>query len=141
MLRLNRVFLCTLVMGVLVGFCSLMTWAYTDTLATQFPGDIEVTDLKLSGGDIVDSNETTRITIGSTNTIVGNMVFGSTTTEKATFGALLKLPASTAPRTNVTPGEAGVLIYNSTGAEVCLSTGATSTTWVRVSSPTVACQN
>lgn len=47
--------------------------AYTNALATIFPGDVRVDDLKLNGNDILDSNGTTRLTVGSTNAIVGGL--------------------------------------------------------------------
>lgn len=54
---------------------------------------------------------------------------------------LFTLPISTGPRTNVTPTIAGQVIYNSTLPELCMSTGTAINSWVKVSTPTVACAN
>ncbi len=67
-------------------------FGYTDAVATQFPGDVEVTDLKLSGNDIVDSNETTRVSVGSTIALTGNVTISGTL---ATTGAQTQTGAST----------------------------------------------
>lgn len=95
-------------------------------------GDIKVLDLKLQGSDIVDSGDTTRISIGSSNAVTGALAVSGRTT---TTGGLM-LQVSTGPRTNVTPSAAGNLIYNSTDVELCFSTGTAQTSWVKVSSGT-----
>lgn len=79
--RINKLLL--LVLGLSAGLflvdrISAPLDAYTDANATQFPGDIEVTDLKLSGNDITDSGETVRISVGSTNAITGNVTISGT---------------------------------------------------------------
>jgi hypothetical protein len=60
---------------------------------------------------------------------------------KTAYVAQYVIGSNSAPRTNVTPVAAGVLIYNSAGAELCMSTGTLVSTWVKVSSPTAACSN
>lgn len=57
------------------------------------------------------------------------------------FATNLGIPSNAAPRTNVTPARAGLVIYNSTGLEVCLSTGTATNTWVKIAAPTTACAN
>lgn len=57
------------------------------------------------------------------------------------FATNLGIPSNAAPRTNVTPVRAGLVIYNSTGLEVCLSTGTALNTWVKIAAPTTACAN
>lgn len=46
-----------------------------------------------------------------------------------------------APRTNVTPRFEGDFIYNSTGKQLCYSTGTLSTQWAVAGSSTTACAN
>lgn len=120
----------------LVGVAS----GYNQYVATRF-GDVRVTDILLDGNDILDSNGTTRITVGSTNAIVGNV----TITGSLTPSGAMVVYTSTAPRSatvGVTPPAAGALIYNSTDKELCMSTGTTASTWVQVSSAAVsACQH
>jgi hypothetical protein len=60
---------------------------------------------------------------------------------KSIYGAQFVIGSNAAPRTNVTPVSAGVLIFNSAGVELCMSTGTTVSTWVKVATPTVACAN
>lgn len=57
------------------------------------------------------------------------------------FATNLGIPSNAAPSTNVTPVRAGLLIYNSAGQEVCLSTGTALNTWVKIAAPTTACAN
>jgi len=71
----------------------------------------------------------------------GAATLGSAITDAITFTGLPYIPANAAPRTNVTPAAAGALIRNSTAQELCFSTGTTISTWVRVSTPSLACQN
>lgn len=109
--------------------------AYNQYVVTRF-GDVRVTDILLDGNDILDSGGTARITVGSTNAITGNLTVSGSFTPS---GAMV-VYTSTAPRSatvGVTPPSAGSLIFNSTDGELCLSTGVTKNTWVRVSSETV----
>lgn len=73
----------------------------------------------------------------------GNTTLGDAATDVVTLTGLTQLQVSTGPRTNVTPTAAGQLIFNSTGVELCVSSGTTITSWVRVSSgtSTTACAN
>jgi hypothetical protein len=57
------------------------------------------------------------------------------------FATGLGIPSNAAPRTNVTPARAGMLIFNSAGGEVCVSTGTLVSTWAKLSSPGTACAN
>jgi len=62
------------------GFSPSALFAYTDALATKMPGDLKCTDLKLGGNDVLDSNGTTRLTVGSTNSVVGDLSVSGTVT-------------------------------------------------------------
>jgi hypothetical protein len=102
--------------------------------------------IQLDQNAILDSNGTQRLSIGSTNAITGALtVSGALTTSGAlTASGAFTVYSSTAPRDSgvgVTPPAAGSLIYNSTDKELCMSTGTTLSTWVRVSisSATQAC--
>ena len=57
------------------------------------------------------------------------------------FASGIGIPSNAAPKTNVTPARAGMLIFNSAGGEVCVSTGTALNTWVKQSSPGTACAN
>lgn len=115
--------------------------AYSNGKATKFysgtgTGDLSVGDLKLNGLDILDNNETTRITIGATNTIVGNV---------ATSGGSFVVFSATAPRTGSVVGAmtiaAGMMFYNSTSGGLCHSTGTVQSSIVASTAPTTACGN
>lgn len=112
-------------------------------------------DLKLTGNDILDSNGTTRITVGSTNSITGNatvsgtltgngdVALGSDTDDTITVNGLFTMTVSTEPNGGVTPGAVGQLIWNSTDSELCAATATVASSWVRVSisSVTEACKS
>ena len=92
--------------------------------------------LQLNQNAIRDSSSTTRINLGATNTITGNLSVSGVTSPTT-----LQIVSSTAPRdtsssVGITPTAAGQLVFNSTDNELCLSTGTTRFTWVRVSSGT-----
>ena len=128
--------LTALMVGLLVvGANPSTVGAYTDRTATEMPGDLEVDDLKLDGADVVDTNATTRLTIGATNTFVGNFT---------TSGGGVVILTSTAPRTATDTAAltivAGMLIYNSTANTLCFSTGTAQSTFVVTSTgPITAC--
>jgi hypothetical protein len=100
--------------------------AYTSATAAIFPVDISCMDLKLRGDDILDSNGTTRITVGATTTVTGNLsVTGSsnptyfvpptadvTVSSPTAFGQVVKTSA-------------GVLYISTNSANVI-------TSWVKV---------
>lgn len=110
--------------------------AYNQYEATKW-GDVEVDDIKLNGNDILDSNGTTRVSVGSTNTVTGNL---------AASGSFM-VKWSTAPRDvsssiAITPGGPGALVFNATDNELCVASGTTSKTWVQMSSfQVVACRH
>jgi hypothetical protein len=63
--------------------------AYNAYRATLFPGDVQVDDLKLAGNDLLDSSGTTRLTVGSTNALVGSLtVTGSITPATGMLGVV-----------------------------------------------------
>lgn len=66
--------------------------------------------------------------------------FSITGTSVSVNVSLFTMPISTGPRTNVTPSIAGQVIFNSTFAELCMSTGTAINSWVKVSTPTLACE-
>lgn len=111
---------------------------FNQYVATKF-NDVQVDDLKLNGNDILDSNATTRITVGATNAITGAVtVSGNLTTSGTSY---FTLAVSTAPRDvsstiGITPTATGQLVYDSTDRIVCVSTGTTRFTWVLVSTTT-----
>lgn len=100
-------------------------------VSTIWAGVTTYDTLKLRDNAIKDSAGTTRIHIGSTNALTGNL------TTTGTLGLL----SDSAPRTNITPVAAGALIYNSADKEVCVSTGTTKTTWTTIASTTNACSH
>jgi hypothetical protein len=105
--------------------------AYNQYQVTRF-GDLRCSDILLDGNDILDSNGTTRITVGSTIAITGAL----TTTGAITPSGAFVVYASTAPRSatvGVTPPTAGAIIYNSTDKELCMATATNSGAWIRVS--------
>lgn len=75
--------------------------------------------------------------------ISGNTTLGDAATDVITFTGLTQLQVSATPRSSITPTAAGQLIFNSTGKELCMSTGTSIASWVRVSSGvvTTACSN
>ncbi len=88
-------------------------WAYDLTLAD----DLTVAD---------DLAVTDGLTVGGTSTL-----------QRVTYG----LQLSTAPRTSTTLvfNSTGTLVYNSTDAGLCVSTGSNQTSFVASSAPTTAC--
>lgn len=62
---------------VFVAFAAAAVYAYTEARATRF-NDVKVEDLKLDDGDIVDTSGTTRLTIGATNALTGNLTVSGT---------------------------------------------------------------
>lgn len=114
---------------------------YNQYVVTRF-GDLRCTDILLDGNDILDSAGTTRITVGATNAVVGNVTVSGNLTVSGT--SYYTIVGSTAPRDTsatigITPTAIAQLVWNATDKELCVSTGATRFTWVRVSTPTVAC--
>ena len=102
--------------------------------ASIYDNDDFVSDIKNLKGDSVVSfyDETVRITGGVQATSTSNL------------NGYFSILQSTAPRSStvgVTPPAAWTLIANTTDNELCVSTGATASTWVRVSTPTAACQH
>lgn len=117
---------------------------YNQYQVTRF-NDLRVTDLMLDGNDILDSSQTTRITVGATNAIVGNMtITGDLTPSGTTY---FRLARSSAPRDvnssiAITPTDVGQLVYNSTDKELCMSTAAVIRSWIEVSTlAVVACRH
>jgi hypothetical protein len=124
--------------------------AYNTYMATLFPGDIAVNgDIKVIGNDLLDSGETTRITLGSTNaitgnaTVSGNVTLGDAATDVITFTGLPALPSDAAPRTNLTPGTTFQMVVNtgSSPDQVCISTGVLVSQWALLSNFSTACSN
>jgi hypothetical protein len=84
-----------------------------------------------------------------TSTANGTMLLIKTTpvttataaTSLTVSSAGLGLLSDAAPRTNLTPLSAGTIVWNSADGQLCVSSGTTATTWVQVSSPTVACSH
>lgn len=83
--------------------------------------------------------------VTSTMTVTNLITASSATFSNSTVSGSLLLgtgfrPAfNAAPRTNVTPAFVGMLIFNSTQNELCISSGTTASTWVKVISTTTAC--
>src|SRR3990167_9678837 len=103
-------FIKSLVVGLVIGyFGGVGLEAYTDSQATHMPGDLKATDLKLGGNDILDSDGTTRVTVGATNavtgavTVSGNSTLGDAVTDTVTFTGLPTLPGHATPVASVTP--------------------------------------
>jgi hypothetical protein len=66
---------------------------------------------------------------------------GTVTASTVSFSGLTGIQANSAPRTNITPTRTGQIIYNSTGKEVCFSTGTVVSSWVQIDDSTSACSN
>lgn len=114
---------------------------YNQYVVTRF-GDLRCTDILLDGNDILDSSGTTRISVGSTNAIVGNVTITGNLTPSGT--SYFTIVGSTAPRDTsatigITPTAIAQLVWNTTDKELCVSTGVTRFTWVKVSTPSAAC--
>lgn len=112
--KMARAMLALLAIGAiaLVAQMAGPTWApaYTDGLATKL-NDLQVDDLKLNGGDIVDSAETTRLTVGANNAFVGYVT--------ATVGfkpPIVDITASTPTVTGLYVQTAAFVLYVSTNA-------------------------
>lgn len=56
----------------LIGAGLKNAFAYNDNVATKY-NDVQVDDLKLNTGNVVDSNGATRITVGANNTVTGSL--------------------------------------------------------------------
>jgi hypothetical protein len=96
---LNRLAKGMLLLAILVsafGLTAIFTGqkveAYTAALATVMPGDLSVLDLKLRGSDILDTNGVTRVTVGATNTVTGNLTVTGTLTN-GSMSAMATPPA------------------------------------------------
>lgn len=100
--------------------------AYTSALATIFPGDVRVDDLKLNGNDILDSNGTTRITVGSTNAVTGAM----TVSGALTVSGNLVVP--TVDVTTTTPTVVGALVKNASGVLYISTATVAVGDWIKV---------
>lgn len=100
-------------------------------------GDTGFHSIRLDSNTIKDSNGTTRISVGSTNALTGNVtISGSLTTSGTSY---FTIQQSTAPRSTtvgLTPTSVGQFVYNSTDNELCVSTGITKFTWMNISSTT-----
>lgn len=94
--------------------------AYTNAMATIFPGDVRVDDLKLNGNDIVDSSGTTRITVGSTTAITGAL----------TVSGNLVVP--TVDVTSTTPTVVGALVKNASGVLYISTATVAVGDWIKV---------
>jgi len=81
---------------------------------------------------VADTNDVTRLTVGTTNTFTGDVSMST-----ATF----RVRYSAAPRSSLTPSGIGEIVWNGTNSELCVSTGSVLSSWVRVSTPTLACQS
>lgn len=66
---------------------------------------------------------------------------GELTASTVTLSGYLSLMVDPAPRTNITPGRAGSLIWNSSDLELCVSTGTAASTWVQAADGTSACSS
>lgn len=114
---------------------------YNQYQATRF-GDVRVTDLMLDGNDILDSNQVTRITVGATNTVTGNLTVTGTVAPGAFTVTTSSAPRDLSSAIAITPSAIGQLVYNSTDKELCVSTAAVIRSWVEVSTlAVVACRH
>lgn len=128
----------TFMLAMLASMSPMYLGAYTDRTATQAPGDFEVDDLKLDGGDIVDTGENVRVTLDTSSphiTLTGNV---------ATSGGAFTVFAATAPRTGSVVGAfgsiaQGSLFLNTTSGGLCHSTGTVQSSIVASTAPTTAC--
>jgi hypothetical protein len=135
-----------LLIGIMVS-PKLRAAAYNQYQATGF-GDISVANILVDSGGIYDTAGVKRITVQTAPVITGNTTVTGTLTVSDTLGAqYFTLAKSSAPRDSaaaihLTPTASGQLAFNTTDNEICVSTGTTYLTWVRVSSNTVtACQH
>lgn len=94
--------------------------AYTNAIATIFPGDVRVDDLKLNGNDILDSGGTTRITVGATTAITGAL----------TVSGNLVVP--TVDVTATTPTVVGALVKNASGVLYISTATVAVGDWIKV---------
>ncbi len=107
-----------LLLGVALALVAFVPASGYDTNThTTIPSDVKtVGDLEVGGNDIVDSGDTTRITLGATNTINGNL----SVTGNLTGGAIpVYTPGaaqSVAVASNTLTPTAGYQLIGSTGA-------------------------
>ncbi len=97
-----------------------------------------------SGNLVPTSDDDTTLGTSSlswSSAYIDDMVVGSTVTDSANFNGLVGLGFHATPDASVTPLRAYQLIVNTTVPELCMSTGTAVGAWVRVSTPTLACQN
>ncbi len=84
----------------------------------------------------------TNMAVSGTGTM-GTIVITSESVTGLFAISVLQIPYNAAPRTNVTPTMIGQIILN-TGAnpdEICYSTANIAQSWVRISTPSMACAN
>lgn len=120
-LKISLLLLAIASVGLLVlSEMSVSVGAYTNALATIFPGDVRVDDLKLNGNDILDSSGTTRITVGSTTAITGAL----------TVSGNLVVP--TVDVTATTPTVVGALVKNASGVLYISTATVAVGDWIKV---------
>lgn len=122
-----------LVVGVAIGYAAtgdIVTWTGMGSRRNNVEFKISSATIGNPADIVPGANNANSIGIVTTNELKNGF-----------FATNLGIPSNAAPRTNVTPVRAGLLIFNSAGSEVCLSTGTALNTWVKIAAPTTACAN
>jgi hypothetical protein len=103
--------------------------AYNTYMATLFPGDVAVNgDIKVIGGDLLDSAETTRLTLGATNAFTGDLTVSGafTPTGALTNTTYEQMYTRTSAQIKVTtPTASGLEVFDTTLKQPVYSTGTT----------------
>lgn len=104
---------------------------------------ITITDEDTDNGSNVQLGATTRA-LGNGD-VIGFIWNGTDWVEMfyhdVSASGFTKIKRDAAPRTNITPEEAGDLIWNSADGELCVSTGTVATSWVQAADQSTACSH
>ncbi len=111
---------------------------FNQYVVTKF-NDVQVEDLKLNNNHILDSSATTRITVGSTNVITGNLTVTGTFTPPIVSVATMTITGTQGLRTTAfissaattVPIAAGILAFDSSYI-LYVSTGTGAGAWVKI---------
>jgi hypothetical protein len=122
-----------LVVGVAIGYAAtgdIVTWTGKGSRRGTVEFKISSASMNTAADIVPGTNNANSLGIVTTGELKNGF-----------FASGIGIPSNAAPKTNVTPARAGMLIFNSTGGEVCVSTGTATNAWVKLSSPGTSCAN
>lgn len=111
----------------------------TPVLERQFQDKVQLTSRDGSLVLATGSAQVPGLTIDTSQNI--DATPGIISVSTVAVQGLMGLRAHATPRASITPTAAGQLIFNSTGNEVCFSTGTVASSWVQIDDSTSACSN